>query len=199
MPNPPPRCSCAASGSGPFASRVVEAALAQVFERSQDWGSSEGVEAGEALQRFCSALCESLFDVVTSKHGSFIARRFLTLAAGRDVSRPPAQRGAGGGEAGSADGEGRTSEGDGTQDAGDKDGMAAGPAPRVSRVGGLTSKLSVQRAGLAGGEVPLPDALRQVAETVLSEEWVEDMANLRADPFAGPFLQALLRACQHDE
>lgn len=93
---------------GPFVSRVVEAVLAEAFARSagaeedappEEEGAEEEEEEDDdedparaaavargAVTRFAGAVAGALFDVITTRHGSFLARKLLTLATGRDLS-----------------------------------------------------------------------------------------------------------------
>ena len=62
------------------------------------------------------------------------------------------------------------------------------PLPPPSRVPGLPT----------GADYPA--LLDRLAAVVLGDEWSgEEMSRLATDTFAGPFLQALLRACTHNQ
>lgn len=118
-----------------------------------------------------------------------MARRLLCVLAGRDVAPPPGKK-----PAAAAAGE---------------DGVAApaaaaggqGLATAAPRSGGaLAAKLrSGGDGGLTGG-ADYPALLDRLATVVLGDDWSgESMQQLAGDSFAGPFLQALLRACTHNQ
>lgn len=121
---------------------------------------------------------------------SFVARRLLCVLAGRDVAPPPGKKPAAQPEPAAGSGEA---------------GQAAAPAgPRGG--GALAAKL-----GSSGGQgsdgssaasqgADYPALLEKLATTVLGDDWSgEEMQRLSTDSFAGPFLQALLRACTHNQ
>lgn len=175
---------------GPFVSRVVEAVLAEAFARSagaeeevgpeeEEDGEDEDDENGEdpakaaavargAVTRFSQAVAGALFDVITTRHGSFLARKLLTLACGRDLS-DGGLKGAGGKKGGHGGGTGGTG------------GMGGGRCPGFS-------------SG-SWGAAPREDVVDLLLESACGEDWVPELAALRSDAFAAPFLQALLRAC----
>ncbi len=119
---------------------------------------------------------------------SFVARRLLCVLAGRDVAPPPGKKPAAqlepAAEAGQA---------------------AALSGPRGG--GALAAKLGSSSSGQGGDGssgasqgVDYPALLEKLATTVLGDDWSgEEMQRLSTDSFAGPFLQALLRACTHNQ
>ena len=133
-----------------------------------------------------------LYEMATSKYGSFVARRLLCVLAGRDVAPPPGKKPA-------------------PPPAEGGDAAAAAAAPAGPRGGGaLAAKLGGGGGGGGGGGeaggpgaaggADYPELLDRVAAAVLSDDWSsQEMARLATDAFAGPFLQALLRACTHNQ
>lgn len=120
-----------------------------------------------------------------------MARRLLCVLAGRDVAPPPGKK-PGAGAPPAADG-----------------GSGAAPAAAAAAQpggGALAAKLrsggegeGSGGGGLAAG-ADYPALLDSLAAVVLGDEWSgEEMGRLAGDAFAGPFLQALLRACTHNQ
>ena len=150
--------------------------------------------------------------MATSKYGSFVARRLLCVLSGRDVApssgkkQAPAPDAAGGGEQAQAQaqwqqgprGGGALAAKLGCGDA--AGGMLAGSAAASSAAtaGGRAGA----GAGVSGAAATAdwPELLDKVAGAVLSDDWGggEEMGRLATDSFAGPVLQALLRACTHN-
>eukprot|EP00887_Chlorella_sp_A99_P004080 scaffold23.g4080.t1 len=169
--------------SSPFGSHVLEKALGQVAARV----AGAGAEEYEALERCLSgatgAIADSLYDVVTSKYGSFVARRLLCILAGRDVAPPPGRR-AGGSDGGEDAGAGAHEGGE-------------APARGRPRPGGgaLAAKLGTgaaeEEGGAAAWQPDYPELLQQARRGGSGEA-----SECRAMPL--PCVQALLRACRYD-
>ncbi|KAL4419124.1 hypothetical protein ABPG77_004516 [Micractinium sp. CCAP 211/92] len=174
--------------SGPFGSHVLEKVLVELAKRAPHAGDSDYEEIEGALTAVTEAAAASLYEMATSKYGSFVARRLLCVLAGRDVAPPPGKK-----PAAPAPAE------DGSAAA-----AAAGAPPAGPRGGGaLAAKLrggeEGEGGGLAGG-ADYPALLDTLAAVVLGDDWSgEEMQRLAGDAFAGPFLQALLRACTHNQ
>jgi len=152
----------------------------------------------QALSAVTEAAASSLYEMATSKYGSFVARRLLCVLAGRDVAPPPgkkAQAAAGPDEA-AGTGEQQHIKQQGQQQ---QQQQQRGP-----RGGALAAKLGGSsgdgvEAGTASS-ADYPVLLDQLAGVVLGDDWGgEEMQRLVCDMFAGPFLQALLRACTHNQ
>jgi hypothetical protein len=89
-----------------------------------------------------------------------------------------------------------------------QEGQQAQHASQQRGGGALAAKLGTQTAvgGTANGTAPVngttaeyPELLEKLAAAVLGDDWAgEEMARLAVDSFAGPVLQALLRACTHN-
>lgn len=150
--------------AGPFGSHVLEKGLAALGGRAEVAGGEEWEALEAALAGATAAIAGALYDVVTSKYGSFVARRLLCVLAGRDVAPPPPRKGAaaagllpalpGEAEAAAAarprPGGGALAQKLGTTDGGGGDGQAAS----------------------AAAEPPHhPALLRQLAEVVLGDDW----------------------------
>lgn len=127
-----------------------------------------------------AAVAASLYDVVTRKYGSFVARRLLSVLAGRDVAPHAKKNGPRGDDVGGAK-------------------HVAGFRPRIST--GLQARMEAAEV-LSSVEAPppFPQLLETLGNALLLDAWDgEDMKVLQCDPSAGPFLQALLRACQGNQ
>jgi hypothetical protein len=139
------------------------------------------------------AAAECLYEMATSKYGSFVARRLLCVLSGRDVAPPPGRKG--GAAAGAPGGEGQAA-----GEAAQQLGQQGQQGPRGG--GALAAKLGADPSAAGGGDsasADYPELLDKVAAAALSDDWGgEEMVRLAADPFAGPVLQALLRACTHN-
>lgn len=114
--------------------------------------------------------------MATHKYGSFVGRKLLSILCGRDVTSGPTKKQP------LAD----INQPDGNKDA------------KKSAVGGLAAKVDPSTAADHGqsADCPFPELLERVANEVLSDTWADEMSTLQVDTFAGPFLQALLRACK---
>ena len=119
-----------------------------------------------------------------------MARRLLCVLAGRDVAPPPGKKPAAHAEPAGSGPAGEVAQ-------------AAAAGPRGG--GALAAKLGGGggQGGEAGGAAAqgadYPALLDKLATTVLGDDWGgEEMQRLAGDSFAGPFLQALLRACTHN-
>ena len=55
----------------------------------------------QALTAVSEAVSASLYEMATSKYGSFVVRRLLCVLSGRDVAPAPNKKGGGGGAGGS--------------------------------------------------------------------------------------------------
>lgn len=147
----------------------------------------------QALTAVTEAAGASLYEMATSKYGSFVARRLLCVLAGRDVAPQPGKKAAAGADSAAA-GAG-----------GDPQQPAAQQQQQGARGGGnLAAKLRSGEGGEGGPGGPAgadyPALLDQLAGVVLGDDWSgEEMQRLSCDAFAGPFLQALLRACTHNQ
>ena len=132
----------------------------------------------QTLTAVTDAAAGAHYELATSKYGSFVARRLLCVLSGRDVA-PAAPGKAGGG----------------------------GGGPGSGGAGGLASKLGGPGGGMGGGDAAAamrtaeyPELLDKLAAAVLSDDWSgEEMQRLATDSFAGPVLQAMLRACTHNQ
>ncbi|KAL4439741.1 hypothetical protein ABPG75_002742 [Micractinium tetrahymenae] len=183
--------------SGPFGSHVLEKVLLELGRRVPHAGDGDYEEIEGTLTAVTEAAAASLYEMATSKYGSFVARRLLCVLAGRDVAPPPGKKPS---AAPAAD------EGSGAA-AAPAAATAAGAAPPSGPRGGgaLAAKLRAGGEGegggasLAGSGADYPVLLDTLAAVVLGDEWSgEEMQRLAGDSFAGPFLQALLRACTHN-
>ncbi|KAL4852677.1 hypothetical protein ACK3TF_006244 [Chlorella vulgaris] len=181
---------------GPFGSHVLEKCLLQLSGRAATAGEEEYAEIEGALTAVTEAAAEAFYELSTSKYGSFVARRLLCVLAGRDVAPPPGKK---------------------AQDAAvpspvpsaaEQEGQQAQHASQQRGGGALAAKLGTQTAagGTANGTAAAdgtaaeyPELLEKLAAAVLGDDWAgEEMARLAVDSFAGPVLQALLRACTHN-
>ncbi len=129
--------------------------------------------AEAALRAATDAAAANLHAMVTTRGGSFAARRLLCVLAGVDVAGAPRRPGAPG------------------------DGEAGEPAARA-RPGAAPARLGAGGAAPRADALAFPDLLRRLSAAVLGGggEWAGAGAGAAAaDPCAGPFLQALLRAC----
>ena len=180
--------------SGPFGSHVLEKALLALAGRAAAAAGQADYELIEgALGSATEAIAGSLYDVVTSKYGSFVARRLLCILSGREVAPAPSKKS--------------------QQQQQPLEGMDAGPGaaepqprhapgrPAVAGGGSLAAKLGTSGRGggedLSSQQAPYPELLDLLASVVLTDDWSGPaMRELQQDPFASPFLQALLRACQ---
>ena len=144
--------------SSPFGSHVLETLLDRV--------AAMGLE--EVLEEFVGVAASHLYDMISSKYGSFVARRLVSVLAGmrhstkgEDDQRSYANRS--------------------KYNLADKVQGAAGQAG----AGGQEAGVSPQRTAL----------LTTLCAKLMSDELTaKDIHELQTSPFAGPFLKALLQA-----
>lgn len=180
LPGSPLTSQRPACRSGPFGSHVLEKALVAVAAGAAFADEAGYAVAAAALGAATDAAAANLYAMITSKYGSFVARRLLCVLCGRDVSAPPQKR----------------------QAAPPPDADGAAPAGPAGKQGAkLSGRVGGTDAGAAAppSDAPFPDLLSRLAAAALHDEWGgHEVASLQCDPFAGPFLQSLLRACAHD-
>ena len=154
--------------SSPFGSHVLETLLDRLGE-----GSDPALE--EVLEAFTDRSAGHLFDMISSKYGSFVARRLVSVLAGlRNSNR-----------------------GDGSSDGGRGDRSYANRSKY-----NLADKCGPGGSGTGGGMVAStssnPDRillLTKLTNKLTSDELTStDIHELQTSPFAGPFLKALLQA-----
>jgi hypothetical protein len=170
------------SHSGPFGSHVLEKLLEALAAAATGAAvdADTAAQAEEALSSFVDATAASLYHMATHKYGSFVSRRLLCVLCGRDVAPAHPKHGGAPAETPEAGGEGTRA----------RPARGGGPAT------GLAAKLQTDDGAGAGAQAaPFPSLLQRLAEVPLSEDWDGEVAALRCDQHAGPFLQALLRAC----
>ncbi|PSC67230.1 Pumilio 23 [Micractinium conductrix] len=178
--------------SGPFGSHVLEKCLTGLAGRAASAGDEDFTAIEEALNAVTDAAAASLYEMATSKYGSFVARRLLCVLAGRDVAPPPGKK---------------PQEKPPGDEPSQQQQQAQQQQQQGPRGGGaLAAKLRSggEAEGSAAGGLPTgadyPALLDRLAAVVLGDEWSgEEMSRLATDTFAGPFLQALLRACTHNQ
>lgn len=143
-----------------------------------------------ALASLTDTAVAHLDAMITAKCGSFVGRRLLCVLSGRDVSSQPHKRQP-------------APEVEGAEPGPPNDGSGKGDRQPKRRAGGLVARVGnvSTAAGHADGACGpgFPHLLQVVVNAVQSEDWSgAELASLQCDPFAGPFLQALLRATAHD-
>jgi nucleolar protein 9 len=190
------KCNC----SGPFGSHVIEKLLTSFSTAALNADEADYATAEAALTAFTDTAATSLYDMITSKYGSFVGRRLLSVLCGQDVTTPPNRKpgigaptndgGDGGGGSGGAEGNKNTN---------------AGTTGGGRKYGGLVSRVSNPHANGQGGTaatahysnstLSFPQLVIKLANTVISDDWTgPDLSSVQCDPYAGPFLQSLLRA-----
>lgn len=183
--------------SGPFGSHVVEKLLTAFSTAALNADETDYTTVEAALTAFTDTAATSLYDMITSKYGSFVGRRLLTVLCGQDVTTPPNRK------PGIAPSDG-TSGGDGG-------GRGAAEANRNNNAaiagarkhGGLVSRVSNANSNgqasntttYSSSTLSFPLLVTKIANTVISDDWTgHDLASVQCDPYAGPFLQSLLRS-----
>ncbi|KAL0051826.1 hypothetical protein WJX82_002725 [Trebouxia sp. C0006] len=73
-----------AMASSPFGAHVLEAVLEQLTNAQQD-AALEGPAIEELLTEACNNVCEHLYDFLTNRYATHVARRLLCIIAGRNV------------------------------------------------------------------------------------------------------------------
>lgn len=136
------------------------------------------------------AVAGNLLDVITTRHGSFLARRLLSVLAGRDLTSAPLAK-----EANPAKEEDKKDE--------EEAGTVEEPvAKRRRSVGGLRSKLEAGTDAENRDDelvVDYPDHLQLLLDATLSEQLTPEATALCRDAFAAPFLQSILWACRGND
>jgi len=168
---------------------VVEKLLTALSTAALNADESDYTTAEAALTAFTDTAATSLYDMITSKYGSFVGRRLLTVLSGQDVTTPPNRKPG-------------IAPNDGTSGAeGNRSNYAAGGAAR--KHGGLVSRVSNAKSNeqafdttsYSNSPLSFPLLVTKIANTVISDDWTgHDLASVQCDPYAGPFLQSLLRA-----
>lgn len=70
----------------------------------------------------------------------------------------------------------------------------------AAKLGGSSGGAGGDGSGGASQGADYPALLEKLAATVMGDDWSgEEIQRLSTDSFAGPFLQALLRACTHNQ
>ena len=149
--------------SGPFGSHVLETLLDTIVRRMH----YDRWELDDVLEEFTDVACAHLFDMISSKYGSFVGRRLVGVLCGelRDPSSSQKNR--------------KNAQSDNRSYA---HGARLNLAKKVD--GGQGSGPSV---------APRVDLLDKVCKQFVSDEvTVKDIHDLQTSPFAGPFLKALL-------
>ncbi len=156
--------------SSPFGSHVLETLLDRVAAMSAA-GADGGLE--EVLEAFTEQSAGHLFDMISSKYGSFVARRLVGVLAGvRDGGR-----------------------GDGSSDGGRGDRSYSNRSKF-----NLADKCGVGGSGNAMSSFSSADPNRIMLLTKLTAKLTSDeltssdIHELQTSAFAGPFLKALLEA-----
>ena len=156
----------------------VETALAQ----------AEVPSLTNALKEFTTATCNCLFDMISSKYGSFVGRRLLCILSGRDVSSFPRNRKA---AVESNDAKGNEPLNAKLQE--------TDIMPRKRQIGDLATRVgdgTIQSKAHANIiTVPHPELLKDIVQVVSSSEWTgPELVELVTGPFSGPFFQSLVLA-----
>ncbi|KAK2076937.1 hypothetical protein QBZ16_005165 [Prototheca wickerhamii] len=182
----------AVCGGAPFPSHVVEKLLVELQTRARAGKDVQTIE--QTFWAVTEAIAGNLVSVITTRHGSFVARRLLSVLAGRDLtSAPTAKEGAGGKKQREEAGEEETTA--------EKEAEEP-PAKRRRSVAGLESKVT---AGVSGGQgeeeavVDWPELLQALLDAALADEVIPEATSLCRDIFAAPFLQSLLWACRGND
>ncbi|PRW20602.1 pumilio-like protein 23 [Chlorella sorokiniana] len=173
--------------SGPFGSHVLEKCIVELGKRAAAAGDDDFARIEAALTAVTDACAASLYEMATSKYGSFVARRLLCVLAGRDVAPPPGKKPAAQPEPAGEAGQAATPAG------------ARGGGALAAKLGSNGGQGGDGGSGAAQG-ADYPALLEKLAATVMGDDWSgEEMQRLVSDSFAGPFLQAVLRACTHNQ
>ena len=165
--------------SGPFGSHVIEKLLTAIVTAVSTADDAGYTTLETTLSAFVDTATTNLYDMITSKYGSFVGRRMLCVLCGKDVSSPPARK------------PGLTT--------GDAPSSNAGGQHQGPKRGGLVARVGAAVGNNSGkyshSALSFPQIFQKVAATVMSDDWTgPDLTTVQSDPYAGPFLQALLRA-----
>lgn len=168
--------------SGPFGSHVLEKALLAV-EATLAEAHLEALI--NALQEFTAATCDCLFDMVSSKYGSFVARRLLCVLSGRDVSFGPKNRTP---VAENVE-KGNEIEVGNVEEAGSKN------KNKRRQLGNLAARVD-DECRTSMQQTPHPQLLNDIVQAVLSNDSIQgpELVELVTGPFSGPFFQSLVLA-----
>ena len=168
--------------SSPFGSHVLETLLDRVAAMSMA-GGDPGLE--QVLEAFTEQAAGHLFDMISSKYGSFVARRLVGVLAGmRDGGRGDGSADGGRGE--------RSYSNRSKFNLADKCGVVGG-AGGAGGSGGLGRGNGVSAFGSADPNRIL--LLTKLTAKLTSDELTSsDIHELQTSPFAGPFLKVLLEA-----
>jgi nucleolar protein 9 len=143
-----------------------------------------------ALQEFTAATCDCLFDMVSSKYGSFVARRLLCILSGRDVSFGPKIR------ISPAENVEKGNE----VDAGSVEERETGSKNNKRRqLGNLAARVDDEfkkaEEITSSQQAPHPKLLNDIVQAVLSSDYAgPELVELVTGPFSGPFFQSLVLA-----
>ncbi|KAL6776046.1 PUF4 [Auxenochlorella protothecoides x Auxenochlorella symbiontica] len=177
----------------PFPSHVAEKILILLQSRARAGEAPEQIE--QALYSTTESVCGDLQAVITTRHGSFLSRRLLSVLVGRDVTSGPSAKAAPGPSVAGGGSDAAAPEVE------EEKGEEAAPKRRKT-VGGLASKLergSDTSAAASAGEVDHPEALQGLLASLLTDDFAVEAAALCRNTFAAPFLQSLLWACKDNE
>ncbi|GAB4813915.1 hypothetical protein N2152v2_000961 [Parachlorella kessleri] len=170
--------------SGPFGSHVFEKALKVLGERAATADEDGYSTIEQTLSKVTDAVSDNLYDMAVHKYATHVARRLLSVLAGRDVAPAPGRKQQ---QQAQQHAEGEAGE--------EEQKQAKQHAKRAGAPGGLAAKLG-SAAGKAGaaGTADYPHLLEKVVTTVLSDDWAETLGEVQRDQFGSPLLQAVLRA-----
>ena len=190
----------------PFGSHTAEVLLATVArladgsapvlrDADEEAAARATTTAGAALEGVTSEFGRRFYDLATHRSGSHVLRALLTCLAGRDVAPPG---GGGGGGRSGAPVDGATALRVARRKAG---GAGRGASQGAPAMVGLPSK--VGGAGDASAATPIaaahPYLVRKLADVLLGPEYAPWLEELAYGPYAGPAVQALLRAAVGDD
>jgi nucleolar protein 9 len=126
--------------------------------------------------------------MITSKYGSFVGRRLLSVLCGQDVTTPPNRKAA------IAPNDGASGDGGGADNRNTNAGNRK-PSGLVSRVSNKNANDQAAATNYSSSTLSFPQLVTKIANTIISDDWTgHDLASVQCDPYAGPFLQSLLRA-----
>lgn len=132
--------------------------------------------------------------MITSKYGSFVARKLLCILCGRDVAKPPPPRNQLPATATAVD-DMKQEQIPSRRQGSKKNGLIARITNASADNDNKKRRLHASSSPYHTSNTTFPDLLRAIVETVVSDEWTgPELSAVQNDQFAGPFLQALLRA-----
>ncbi|GIL74790.1 hypothetical protein Vretimale_2348 [Volvox reticuliferus] len=186
--------------SSPFGSHVVEKLLIRLESQLDVLTQEEYDEFHQVMKLLTDSICPHLYDYVTDRFATHVARRLLCLLAGRNVLPPPSKQ--------------RQQQLPGLENKRSKLEVPTGLAAKLGGVSataaGVSGKkhsstvaaLAAELLGSGADEPPpcrLPELVSCFTAVVCSDDYVGAVVSeLVYHPYACPFLQALLRAAACD-